>query len=162
MKIWVIDFEKSLRNFTPYHDSLNKINDEKGKFSTRIEDIKKEMQTIIKTSQSLLLDDKTKQRSIERFKTLQEEAVNLEQEFRNDIVVLQNSELESNFNSLSEIVEEWISFNDEVDMILNRNQVIWTKPSYEATDDFIELLKSKNLYTEFNEELFKEQFEITE
>lgn len=158
MKIWVIDFEEALRNYSPYHESLIKINSEKEKFSNRVEEIKQEMQGIIKTSNSLLLDESTKQQSIERFNKLQEEAIELEQNFRNDIVELQNKELENNFNTLSEIVEEWIS-NTDVDMILNRNQVIWTSSSYDATEVFLEVLKTKELYKEFNEEEFTSNFE---
>ena len=151
MKIWVIDFEESLKNYIPYHESLKKINSEKSKFSDKVEEIKSEMQQIINTSQSLLLDEKTKQNSIERFNVLQQEAIKLEQNFRNDIVELQNKELEQNFNSLSEVLEEWISEQD-VDIVLNKNQVLWTKKTFDTTSNFIEKLKEKELFDEYNEE----------
>lgn len=155
MKIWTIDLELALKNYKPYHESLRKINSEKDKFSNRVEEIKKEMQGIIKSSQSLILDDSTKQQSIDRFNKLQEEAIEIEQTFRNEIVTLQNQELEKNFESISEIMEVWAK-PLEIDMILNKNQLLWTSSSFDATQTFIEVLKKKDLYEEFNEEEFLE------
>ena len=44
----------------------------------------------------------------------------------------------------------------EIDMILNKNQLLWTSSSYDATQKFIEVLKEQDLYEEFNQEEFLE------
>jgi Skp family chaperone for outer membrane proteins len=153
MKIYIIDFEKCLKNYSQYHDSIRMVNNEKKKFTDQIESIKKEMESIITQSRSFLLDASTKQMSAERFKELQEKAIRTEQEFRNDIVTLQNSELEKNFESLSVIMQDW-SKGLDIDMLLNKNSVIWSKSQYDATDEFIQIMKELEVYSEWNEELF--------
>lgn len=147
MNIWTVNFDDILTNFKPYHISVKKINDERDKFSTRVEEIKKEMEGIINASRSLILDDQNKKRSMERFQNLQQEAVDLEQNFRSKIVDLQNSELENNFKELSILSEEW-SKDKPVDMILNKSGIVWVKEPFDKTSEFIDFLKLKDLYTE--------------
>jgi Skp family chaperone for outer membrane proteins len=149
MKIYVVDFEEVLKNFTYYHESLKKIQSEKQKFADEIESIKKDMESIINGSK-LIIDDKTKMDQALRFKELQAKAIKLESDFRNDIVEFQNKELESNFENISEIVKEW-SNKAEIDIVINKSQAIYTSDKYNATESIIEALKIKNLYHEYNE-----------
>jgi Skp family chaperone for outer membrane proteins len=149
MKIYVVDFEEVLKNFTYYHESLKKIQSEKQKFADEIESIKKDMESIINGSK-LIIDDKTKMDQALKFKELQAKAIKLESDFRNDIVEFQNKELESNFENISEIVKEW-SNKAEIDIVINKSQVIYTSDKYNATESIIEVLKIKNLYHEYNE-----------
>jgi Skp family chaperone for outer membrane proteins len=149
MKIYVVDFEEVLKNFTYYHESLKKIQSEKQKFADEIESIKKDMESIINGSK-LIIDDKTKMDQALKFKELQAKAIKLESDFRNDIVEFQNKELESNFENISEIVKEW-SNKAEIDIVINKSQAIYTSDKYNATESIIEVLKIKNLYHEYNE-----------
>jgi Skp family chaperone for outer membrane proteins len=149
MKIYVVDFEEVLKNFTYYHESLKKIQSEKQKFADEIESIKKDMESIINGSK-LIIDDKTKMDQALRFKELQAKAIKLESDFRNDIVEFQNKELESNFENISEIVKEWAN-KAEIDIVINKSQAIYTSDKYNATESIIEALKIKNLYHEYNE-----------
>ena len=75
MTTHVLDFEEVLRNFQPYHESLKMIQKEKKEFSELIEGIKKEMETIIASNKSLILDDTTNQKNQLRFRELQNKAV---------------------------------------------------------------------------------------
>jgi Skp family chaperone for outer membrane proteins len=152
MKIYYIDIELCLKNYSGYHESSKMINSERKKFTDEVELIKKEMESIINQSRSFLLDQATKQSSAERFKELQEKAIRLEGDFRNDIVSLQNSELEKNFETLSELIKNWAESLD-IDMIINKNSIIWSK-SYDATEEFIEVMKSIGVYSEYKEEDF--------
>jgi Skp family chaperone for outer membrane proteins len=152
MKIYVVDFDIILKNYKNYHESIKLIQSEKQKFSTDVERIKKEMESIINSSK-LLIDEKSQMNQAMRFKELQSEAIKLESEFRNDIVQLQNTELEKNFESISEIVEDW-SLKNEIDLVINKSQVFFTNPKYDATNDVINLLKEKELFQEFKEEEF--------
>ena len=149
MKIYVVDFEEVLKNFTYYHESLKKIQSEKQKFADEIESIKKDMESIINGSK-LIIDDKTKMDQALKFKELQAKAIKLESDFRNDIVEFQNKELESNFENISEIVKEWANKAD-IDIVINKSQAIYTSDKYNATESIIEALKIKNLYHEYNE-----------
>jgi Skp family chaperone for outer membrane proteins len=149
MKIYVVDFEEVLKNFTYYHESLKKIQSEKQKFADEIESIKKDMESIINGSK-LIIDDKTKMDQALKFKELQAKAIKLESDFRNDIVEFQNKELESNFENISEIVKEWAN-KAEIDIVINKSQAIYTSDKYNATESIIEALKIKHLYHEYNE-----------
>jgi Skp family chaperone for outer membrane proteins len=154
MKIYVVDFDIILKNYKNYHQSIKLIQSEKQKFSTDIERIKKEMESIINSSR-LIIDEKSQMDQAMKFKELQAEAIKLESEFRNDIVELQNTELEKNFESISEIVEDW-SQKNQIDLVINKSQVFFTNPKFDATNEIINLLKEKDLYQEFKEELLLE------
>jgi Skp family chaperone for outer membrane proteins len=154
MKIYVVDFDIILKNYKNYHQSIKLIQSEKQKFSTDIERIKKEMESIINSSR-LIIDEKSQMDQAMKFKELQAEAIKLESEFRNDIVELQNTELEKNFESISKIVEDW-SQKNQIDLVINKSQVFFTNPKFDATNEIINLLKEKDLYQEFKEELLLE------
>jgi len=154
MKIYVVDFDIILKNYKNYHQSIKLIQSEKQKFSSDIERIKKEMESIINSSR-LIIDEKSQMDQAMKFKELQAEAIKLESEFRNDIVELQNTELEKNFESISKIVEDW-SQKNQIDLVINKSQVFFTNPKFDATNEIINLLKEKDLYQEFKEELLLE------
>lgn len=150
MTIYTLDFEECLKNFKEYHISLKKVNEEKEKFTKEVENIKKEMESIINQSRSFLLDDATKKSSAMKFQELQEKAIRLESDFRSTIVDLQNSEVEKNFNSLNEIINKWADQLD-IDIILNKTQVIFSKISFDVTSEFIQIMKDREIYEEFSE-----------
>lgn len=151
MKIYVVDFEEVLKNFIPYHESIKTIQKEKEKFSDEVDSIKKEMESIVNQSKSLLLDEGTQMKNAARFKELQGKAIKLESEFRANIVDLQNSELEKNFKDISDVVNEWASKND-LDVVLNKTQILYVSDKYDATDIIIGILKDRSLYQEYDEE----------
>lgn len=151
MKIYVVDFEEVLKNFIPYHESIRTIQKEKEKFSDEVDSIKKEMESIVNQSKSLLLDEGTQMKNAARFKELQGKAIKLESEFRANIVDLQNSELEKNFKDISDVVNEWASKND-LDVVLNKTQILYVSDKYDATDIIIGILKDRSLYQEYDEE----------
>jgi Skp family chaperone for outer membrane proteins len=149
MKIYVVDFEQVLKNFTPYHESLILIQTEKDKFAGQIEQIKKEMEGIISTSR-LIIDEKSQMEQATRFKELQGKAIKLESEFRAEIVDIQNGELEKNFNQVSEIVQDWSKIAG-IDLVLNKTQTLFMDSKLDATESIIEVLKNRNLYQEYKE-----------
>jgi Skp family chaperone for outer membrane proteins len=140
MKIYVVDFDIILKNYKNYHQSIKLIQSEKQKFSTDIERIKKEMESIINSSR-LIIDEKSQMDQAMKFKELQAEAIKLESEFRNDIVELQNAELEKNFESISKIVEDW-SQKNQIDLVINKSQVFFTNSKFDATNEIINLLNN--------------------
>lgn len=156
MEFRIVDTEILLKNFEPYHRSMDKINAEKKKFSDRVGTIQTEMESIVKTSQLIHVGEKTMEEKAQRFKELQAEAMELENEFRQSISSMQNEELDKNFREVSDIIQEWASDN-KVGHVFNKLQLAYTDGTADCTEEVIELFKSKNLYEEFSEEKFKPQ-----
>lgn len=154
MKTYILDFEEVLKNFTPYHESLKSIQKDKQDFADLIDGIKKEMETIINSSKSLILDDATNQKNQMRFRELQTKAVQAESEFRANIVTKQNDELEKNFQQIIELVNDWSKEND-IDLIVNKNTVVFVKPEFEITQKIVDLIKSKGFYQEYVEGMYE-------
>lgn len=154
MKTYILDFEEVLKNFTPYHESLKSIQKDKQDFADLIDGIKKEMETIINSSKSLILDDSTNQKNQMRFRELQTKAVQAESEFRANIVTKQNDELEKNFQQIIELVNDWSKEND-IDLVVNKNTVVFVKPEFEITQKIVDLIKSKGLYQEYVEGMYE-------
>ena len=148
MKISIINFEHIIKNYTPYQEASNKIELEKSKFKNRIGEIKKEMKTIINSSRVLVLDQSTNEKNKERISTLQAEGMKLESEFRYKISQEQNDILEKNFSEISEIVNIWSEENG-MDIVLNNSSVAFFKKEFDATNKIIDILKSKNLFSEW-------------
>ncbi len=154
MKTYILDFEEVLKNFTPYHESLKSIQKDKQDFADLIDGIKKEMETIINSSKSLILDDATNQKNQIRFRELQTKAVQAESEFRANIVTKQNDELEKNFQQIIELVNDWSKEND-IDLVVNKNTVVFVKPEFEITQKIVDLIKSKGFYQEYVEGMYE-------
>jgi Skp family chaperone for outer membrane proteins len=154
MTTYVLDFEEVLRNFQPYHESLKLIQKEKKEFSELIEGIKKEMETIIASNKSLILDDTTNQKNQLRFRELQNKAVQSESEFRTTIVAKQNEEVEKNFAQIMDLVNDYAS-EKSLDLVVNKNQVVFVNPNFEITNDIIEIVKTKGLYLEYQEGMYE-------
>lgn len=154
MKTYILDFEEVLKNFTPYHESLKSIQKDKQDFADLIDGIKEEMETIINSSKSLILDDATNQKNQMRFRELQTKAVQAESEFRANIVTKQNDELEKNFQQIIELVNDWSKEND-IDLVVNKNTVVFVKPEFEITQKIVDLIKSKGFYQEYVEGMYE-------
>jgi outer membrane protein len=154
MKTYILDFEEVLKNFTPYHESLKSIQKDKQDFADLIDGVKKEMETIINSSKSLILDDSTNQKNQMKFRELQTKAVQAESEFRANIVTKQNDELEKNFQQIIDLVNEWSKEND-IDLVINKNTVVFVKPEFEITTKIVELIKDKGMYQEYVEGMYE-------
>jgi Skp family chaperone for outer membrane proteins len=154
MNTYILDFEEVLKNFIPYHESLKAIQKDKQDFSDLIENIKKEMETIANSSRSLILDDSTNQKNQLRFRELQTQALQAESEFRSNIVVKQNEELEKNFKQIMEIVEAYSKYNG-IDLVVNKSSVVYVNPDMEITSKIIDVIREKSLYQEYTEGMYE-------
>jgi Skp family chaperone for outer membrane proteins len=156
MTTYVLDFEEVLRNFQPYHESLKMIQKEKKEFSDLIEGIKKEMEQILASNKSLILDDVTNQKNQLRFRELQNKAVQAESEFRTTIVEKQNAEVEKNFSQIMDLVNDYAT-EKSFDLVVNKNQVVFVNPKFEITTQIIEIVKEKGLYLEYVDGMYEPQ-----
>ncbi len=154
MKTYILDFEEVLKNFEPYHQSLKSIQKDKQEFSDLVDSIKKEMEGIVNSSKSLILDDASQQKNQNRFRDLQSKAVQAESDFRANIMTKQNEELEKNFNQIIALVNGWSSEND-IDLVINKNTVVFVKPEFEITYKMIELIKEKGMYQEYIDGMYE-------
>ena len=130
------------------------IQKEKKEFSELIEGIKKEMETIIASNKSLILDDTTNQKNQLRFRELQNKAVQAESEFRSTIVAKQNEEVERNFAQIMDLVNEYAT-EKSLDLVVNKNQVVFVNSKFEITNEIIEIVKTKGLYLEYVEGMYE-------
>ncbi len=147
---YVLDFEEVLKNYIPYQESLTLIKNYKKEFSDKIDSIKKEMESIINTSKTLVLDESIQVKNNLKLKGLQSKGMEADAEFRRTIIDMQNSELEKNFKKIIEIVDEY-SKNNSIDIVLNKSAVVYVNPKFDITLTIIDILKERNLYSVFNE-----------
>jgi Skp family chaperone for outer membrane proteins len=154
MTTYILDFEEVLKNFEPYHQSLKELQKDKKEFADLIEKIKKEMESILASQKSLILDEALNRKNQERFRELQTQAVRAEQDFRNNLMAKQNSELEKNFKLVIDIVNDW-SEENSVDLVVNKSSIVFVNPKFEITNQIIEVVKSKNLFAEYVEGMYE-------
>lgn len=149
MELRVIDFEVLTRNFQPYVDGYKNIESEKRRMLESVEPSKKEMQDIIKRSQSgLIVDEMSQKRDMEKFKQLQDTLMKADNEFKIQLKEL-SEDLNTNvYNQLEVIVDEWANTNS-IDLVMGKMEVIFNTSKVDATNEIMEIIKQKGLfYTE--------------
>jgi Skp family chaperone for outer membrane proteins len=149
MELRVIDFEVLTRNFQPYVDGYKNIESEKRKMLESVEPSRKEMQDIIKRSQSgLIVDEMSQKRDMEKFKQLQDALMKADNEFKTQLKEL-SEDLNTNvYDQLSVIVDEWANANS-IDLVMGKMEVIFNTDKVDATNQILEIIKQKGLfYTE--------------
>ena len=148
MEIRVIDFEIITRSFQPYVEGYKEIESERRSMLNSVEDDKKEMEAIIRRSQSgIMMDENSQKRDGERFRQIQEKLMKLDVEFKTKIKNM-NDELNSKvFDELSVIVSEWATANS-IDLATGKMEVIFSSERIEVTNQIIEAIKAKGLFYE--------------
>jgi Skp family chaperone for outer membrane proteins len=147
MKIYTVDFESIIKVYKPYIDAAMELENEKNEHIAKIEGYKSEMQSIINSSQTLILDEKIKKEKMERFGKLQNDAVKLDNEFRIKISKMQDEMMKKIYAQIEEIISDF-STNSSIDMVINKTEVIYSSDKVDLTSKIIELVKEKNLYTD--------------
>jgi Skp family chaperone for outer membrane proteins len=147
MKIYTVDFESIIKVYKPYIDAAMELENEKNEHIAKIEGYKSEMQSIINSSQTLILDEKMKKEKMERFGKLQNDAVKLDNEFRIKISKMQDEMMKKIYDQIEEIISDF-STNSSIDMVINKTEVIYSSDKVDLTSKIIELVKEKNLYTD--------------
>ncbi len=148
MKMRIVDFERITTHYTEYRKGVNEINKERDIILKRLDPLKKEMESIIRSSQSgLIVDPTLKEDRAKRFQILQNEAIEIETDYKNRLSKLKSSLNIKTYDELSEIITQW-GINNSVDIIIGKMEVVYNKPEFESTDDIINLLKSRNLYVD--------------
>lgn len=146
MELRVIDFEVLTRNFQPYVEGYKQIESEKRKMLESIDPDKKEMETIIKRSQSdLVLDEASQKRDMETFRQIQEKLMKLDQDFKRKLKEM-SDELNTNvYDQLAVIIDEWAKANS-INLVMGKMEVIFNTDNIDATEQILEVIKEKGVY----------------
>jgi Skp family chaperone for outer membrane proteins len=148
MNIKVIDFQILTRYYKNYQDGVNVIELEKQKFLEKLEPIKKEMNAIISAASSgLIMDNNSQQKRAEDFQKLQQEAIEMDREFKIQLKKMSDDLNEKVYDELSEIINEW-SVSNDVDLVTGKMEVIYCNDKYDATNSILDILKEKDLYVD--------------
>lgn len=146
MKIYTVNFEDIVKVYKPYVDVIKSMEVDKNAHIEKIEKYKAEMQAIINSSQTLILDEKMKKEKMDQFGKLQNEASKLDNEFRSYLSRLQDETMKKVYGEISTIITEF-SERSSIDMVINNTEVIYFSPNMDITDTIIDIIKEKTLYT---------------
>ena len=143
MNIKVVDFEILSRHYVKYQEGITEIETVKQEFVKRLDPFRDEMQELLKTS--MTADEATQKASAERFQILQEEGMQIDEEFKHKMRQMNDELSKGIYNDLEAIINEWASTKD-VDMVIGSTEVVFLKQDHYVTSYIIELLKEKGLY----------------
>ena len=143
MNIKVVDFEILSRHYIRYQEGITKIEQVKEEFVKRLDPFRDEMQELLKTS--MTADEATQKESAERFQILQEEGMQIDEEFKHKMGQMNDELSKEIYNDLERIITEWASTKD-VDMVIGSTEVVFLKQEHYVTSYIIDLLKERELY----------------
>jgi len=143
MNIKVVDFEILSRHYVKYQEGITKIEQVKEEFVKRLDPFRDEMQELLKTS--MTADEATQKSSAERFQILQEEGMQIDEEFKYKMRQMNDELSKDIYNDLERIITEWASTKD-VDMVIGSTEVVFLKQEHYVTSYIIDLLKERELY----------------
>lgn len=148
MEIRVIDFEILTTHYKNYRNGVDEINAERKKVLKEIEPIRKEMNSIISSATNgLIMDGRTQEQQSKRFQELQQELVNIDNEFKVKNKQMVDDLNTKSFDELSEIITEWAKDNS-IDLVSGKMEIIFCDDKWDVTNDILDILKHKELYVE--------------
>ncbi len=148
MVIKVVDFEILSRHLKQYQDGLNDIGEVKRKFVDRLTPFKKEMETIITAANSgIVLDEESEKKRVDRFQEIQNTAVEIDNEFKQEMRKMNDELSKSVYVELSAIINKW-SVENNIDMVIGSTEVVFLKEEHYVTEDILKILKEKNLFVD--------------
>lgn len=148
MEIRVVDFEILTKHYVNYQNGIISINSERKSFVDKLNPLKSEMEKIIKAVNSGVSVDELMEKSRnERFEQLQNQAIEIDNEFKSTMNKLRGDLNVKIFDELSIIISDYGNQNS-IDLITGKMEVVYSNDKYEITNQILEILKSRGLYTE--------------
>lgn len=144
MELRVIDFDILTRNFQPYVDGYQNIESEKRAMLDSIQPVRKEMESIIKSS-ATISDEVSQQKNAERFKFLQDSLMRSDNDFKTKLRELQENLNTSVYEQLSEIVSDWAKENS-INLVMGKMEVIFNTDDIDATESILDIIREKDLF----------------
>jgi Skp family chaperone for outer membrane proteins len=153
MELRVVDFEVLTKNYKNYQEGIKNIEEEKKSFIKSLDPVKKEMETIIaQMSSGLVIDEKTQREKEEKFKSLQDQAVGIDSQFKVEMRRLHEELNKSTYDELSSIISEYSESNG-IDLVIGKMEIVYLVDKFEITEQILEVLKERNLvHVEVEEE----------
>ena len=154
MNIYCVDYDKVAIRYKTYVEKASELDNLKLKHFQEMEGYKKEMETLVESSKSgLIIDEMTKRINAEKFKALQNKAMAKENNIRAEYQEKQADLMESCFVEISAIIDDYIKTNPDknIDIVVNKEQIIYASDKCELTNDIIDLIRQKGLYVELTE-----------
>jgi Skp family chaperone for outer membrane proteins len=152
MELRVVDFEVLTKNYKNYQEGIKNIEEEKKSFIKSLDPVKKEMETIIsQMSSGLVIDEKTQREKEEKFKSLQEQAVGIDNQFKVEMRRLHEELNKSTYDELSKIISEYSESNG-IDLVIGKMEIVYLVDKFEITEQILEVLKEKDLVNVVKEE----------
>lgn len=146
MELRVVDFEILTKNYKNYQDGIKNIESEKQEFIKSLEPVKKEMESIIaQMSSGIILDEKAQMEKEEKFKSLQDQAVGIDNKFKVEMRRLHDDLNKSTYDQLSEIIKEYSEANS-IDLVIGKMEIVYLVDKFEITDQILEVLKERDLF----------------
>ena len=150
MNIKVVDFEILSRHYIRYQEGITEIEAVKQEFVKRLDPFRNEMQELLKAS--MTADEAAQKASAERFQILQEEGMQIDEEFKHKMRQMNDELSKGIYNDLEKIITEWASTKD-VDMVIGSTEVVFLKQEHYVTSYIIDLLKERELYIDVQAEV---------
>ena len=148
MEIRIVDFDSLTRKYKNYQDGIASINLVRKDFIAKADILKKEIEEVISSvSSGIVLDANIQKEKEEKFRALQEQGMQIDNEFKSTMRELQSDLSKVTFDELSDIINEW-SLKNSIDMVIGKMEVVFLTEKYEATNQILEILKERDLYTE--------------
>jgi Skp family chaperone for outer membrane proteins len=148
MVIKVVDFEILSRHLKQYQDGLNDIGEVKRKFVDKLTPFKKEMESIITAANSgIVLDEESEKKRVDRFQEIQNTAVEIDNEFKQEMRKMNDELSKSVYVELSAIINKW-SVEKNIDMVIGSTEVVFLKEEHYVTEDILKILKEKKLFVD--------------
>lgn len=147
MKIGVINYESLTKNFKCYHDSKNKLESLQKEYMSKIDVYKEQMETLYKTSTSLLLDESTQAANQKKFMDLQKEASKMQSEFSKSLNETQQKEMEYCYDEMSKIVASYSKVN-KIDIVLSNTSIVYSANNLDITENILKEFKNLDLYVD--------------
>ena len=148
MEFRVVDFEILTKNYKNYQEGIKSIEEEKNSFIKSLDPVKKEMESIIsQMSSGLIIDEKTQREKEEKFRSLQDQAMSIDNRFKVEMKKLHEDLNKRTFDELSEIIDEYSKSNG-IDLVIGKMEVVFIVDKFEITDNIVSILKERNLFHE--------------
>jgi Skp family chaperone for outer membrane proteins len=148
MVIKVVDFEILSRHLKQYLDVLYDIGEVKRKFVDKLTPFKKEMESIITAANSgIVLDEESEKKRVDRFQEIQNTAVEIDNEFKQEMRKMNDELSKSVYVELSAIINKW-SVEKNIDMVIGSTEVVFLKEEHYVTEDILKILKEKKLFVD--------------
>ena len=151
MELRVVDFEVLTKNYKNYQEGIKNIEEEKKSFIKSLDPVKKEMEAIIaQMSTGLIVDEKTQSEKEERFKSLQDQAVGIDNQFKVEMRRLHEELNKTTYDELSTIISEYSEANS-IDLVIGKMEIVYLVDKFEITEQILEVLKEKDLFNSLEE-----------